>query len=130
MGEMYAKLCAEEAKEHDPSAGNQDNTCRVRRHGLPAIPHGMNDYDHATVCANFTALNRQPAHEAFLRHMLDITERDIRRATVAQVAYQAACRRITRQADADGEFLLLLPDQATPRTVRQSRTSRAAGWSR
>src|SRR4029077_21040124 len=79
---------------------------------LPAIPHGMNDCQHATVCAIFSALNRQPAHEAFLRHMLGITEREIRRATVAQVAYQAACRGIIRKAGADGRFLLLLPDEA------------------
>ena len=119
VGEMYAQLCAEEAQKHDPNAGNHlfitnlDNTdVEFGGMALPAIPHGMNDCQHATVCAIFSALNRQPAHEAFLRHMLGITEREIRRATVAQVAYQAACRGIIRKADADGRFLLLLPDQA------------------
>jgi hypothetical protein len=120
VGEMYAQLCVEEAQKHDPNAGNHlfitnlDNTdVEFGGMALPAIPHGMNDCQHATVCAIFSALNRQPAHEAFLRHMLGITEREIRRATVAQVAYQAACRGIIRKADADGRFLLLLPDQAT-----------------
>ena len=119
VGEMYAQLCAEEAQKHDPNAGNHlfitnlDNTdVEFGGMALPPIPHGMNDCQHATVCAIFSALNRQPAHEAFLRHMLGITEREIRRATVAQVAYQAACRGIIRKADADGRFLLLLPDQA------------------
>ena len=118
MGEMYAQLCAEEAQKHDPNAGNHlfitnlDNTdVEFGGMALPAIPHGMNDCQHATVCAIFSALNRQPAHEAFLRHMLGITEREIRRATVVQVAYQAACRGIIRKTDADGKFLLLLPDQ-------------------
>jgi hypothetical protein len=120
VGEMYAQLCAEEARKHDPNAGNHlfitnlDNTdVEFGGMALPPIPHGMNDCQHATVCAIFSALNRQPAHEAFLRHMLGITEREIRRATVAQVAYQAACRGIIRRADSDGRFLLLLPDQAT-----------------
>jgi hypothetical protein len=119
VGEMYAQLCAEEARKHDPNTGNHlyitnlDNTdVEFGGVALPTIPHGMNDYENATVCAIFTALNRQPAHEAFLCHMLGITEREIRRATVAQVAYQAACRGNIRNKDTDGRFLLLLPDQA------------------
>src|SRR5689334_306374 len=70
----------------------------------------MNDYQ--VLCAIFSALNRQPAHETFLQHMLAITERQIRRATVAQVAYQATCRGVIRRSDATERFLLLAPDQA------------------
>jgi hypothetical protein len=120
VGEMYALLCANEALKHDPNPANHlyitnlDNT-DVEFGGvqLPAIPHGMNDYQNATVCAIFTALNRQPAHEVFLRHMLGISERQIRRATITQVSYQAACRGIIRKADSIGRFLLLAPDQAS-----------------
>ena len=119
VGEMYAELCAEEAHKHDPNTGNHlyitnlDNTdIEFGGIALPAIPHGTNDYKHATVCAIFSALNRQPAHERFLRHMLDISEREIRRATIAQVAYQAACRGIIRCPDSSAKFLLLAPDQA------------------
>ena len=106
-------------QKHDPNTGNHlyitnlDNTdVEFSGMALPAIPHGMNDYQHATVCAIFSALNRQPAHEAFLRHMLGITEREIRRATIAQVAYQAACRGIIRKKGSTGKFLLLVPDQS------------------
>ena len=44
--------------------------------------------------------------------MLGISEREIRRATIAQVAYQAACRGIIRKKGSTGEFLLLAPDQS------------------
>jgi hypothetical protein len=98
VGDMYARLCADEARLHDPNPGNHlyvTNLDNVEPGfdglALPSISHGMNDYQHVTVCAIFSALNRQPAHEAFLQHMLEITEREIRRATVAQVAYQATC---------------------------------------
>ena len=119
VGDMYARLCADEARKHDPNTGNHlyitnlDNTdVEFRGIALPAIPHGMNDYENATVCAIFTALNRQPAHEAFLRHMLGISEREIRRATIAQVAYQAATRGIIRKKGNTRKFLLLVPDQS------------------
>jgi hypothetical protein len=119
VGEVYAQLCAEQAYKHDPNRANHlyitnlDNTdVEFRGVQLPAIPHGMNDYQQATVCAVFTALNRQPAHEAFLRHMLGVTEREIRRATIGQVVYQASCQGIIRNPHSGDRFLLLTPDEA------------------
>jgi hypothetical protein len=60
VGDMYARLCADEARQHDPNPGNHlyitnlDNTdVAFEGLALPSAPHGMNDYQNATVCAIF-----------------------------------------------------------------------------
>ena len=83
VGEMYAQLCAEEARKHDSTTGNHlyitnlDNTdVEFSGVGLPAIPHGMNDYEDATVCAIFTAPNPRssPKRSVPPSSMLGISE--------------------------------------------------------
>ena len=98
VGNMYDALCAQAAMEHDPSGRhmfvtNKDNDdLEFIGNQLPNIPHGMNDQKDRSVCAIFSALNVQPAHEAFLLNMLQITERELRRAKISQMVYQAAFR--------------------------------------
>ena len=118
VGNMYDALCADAAMEHDPSGRhmfvtNKDNDdLEFIGNQLPNIPHGMNDQKDRAVCAIFSALNVQPAHEAFLLNMLQITERELRRAKISQMVYQAAFRGVLRIQESDEKFLILVPDSS------------------
>ena len=75
------------------------------------------------VCAIFSALNVQPAHEAFLLNMLQITERELRRAKISQMVYQAAFRGVLRIQESDEKFLILVPDARSRTTSPVWRTA-------
>jgi hypothetical protein len=84
---------------------------------LPNVPHGLNSFQGYHQCAIVSALNPSEGHGAFLQAMAQIDERQVRRALLSQVAYQSLGRGSLRDPDADGPFLLIVPDRDTAEDV-------------
>jgi hypothetical protein len=80
---------------------------------LPNVPHGLNQFQGYHRCAILSALNPTPEHGRFLQQVVQLTPRQIRRALLSEVAYQAMGRGSMRNPDANEEFVLIVPDKIT-----------------
>jgi hypothetical protein len=80
---------------------------------LPNIPHGLNNFQGYHRCAVVSALNPTKVHGKFLQSMAGISERQVRRAILSQLAYQAVGRGSLRNPTSDERFTLIVPDRDT-----------------
>jgi hypothetical protein len=77
---------------------------------LPGIPSGFNAFQGYHCCVVASALLPNTAHGAFLREMIGVSTRQIRRAMGSQIGMQALGRGSIRNPDATEPFLAIVPD--------------------
>jgi hypothetical protein len=80
---------------------------------LPNVPHGCNQFQDYHRCAILSALNPTPAHGEYLKSMVKVTVRQIRRALLSEAAYQAMGRGSIRKPDATEDYVVIVPDRMT-----------------
>lgn len=80
---------------------------------LPNVPHGYNQFQDYHRCAILSALNPTPAHGEYLKDMVKVTARQIRRALLSETAYQAMGRGSIRKPDATEAYVIIVPDRMT-----------------
>ena len=80
---------------------------------LPNVPHGCNQFQDYHRCAILSALNPTPAHGEYLKAMVKVTARQIRRALLSETSYQAMGRGSIRKPDATEDYVIIVPDRAT-----------------
>jgi hypothetical protein len=125
VGQLYMDLCQQEAAKHSPDSqpmwicNNDVSDDAFNGVRLPNVPHGMNDLQSHTVCCVMSALNPPERHRVFLQELCGMTEREIRRAILAQTAYQALGRGALRAIDQNGDFLLILPDKDSAEDIAE-----------
>ena len=84
---------------------------------LPNVPHGLDDFQGYHRCAVLSALLPTKAHGRFLARVANIAEREVRKALLSQVAYQALGRGSLRNPGATEQFILIVPDWDTAEDV-------------
>ena len=80
---------------------------------LPNVPHGCNQFQDYHRCAILSALNPTPAHGEYLKAMVKVTARQIRRALLSETSYQAMGRGSIRNPDATEDYVIIVPDRMT-----------------
>ena len=80
---------------------------------LPNVPHGCNQFQDYHRCAILSALNPTPAHGEYLKAMVKVTARQIRRALLSETSYQAMGRGSIRKPDATEDYVIIVPDRMT-----------------
>ncbi len=73
----------------------------------------MNNYQDYDCFVILSALIPPPNHGKFLTAMTGMTERQIRRAILSQVAYQGMSRGVLRDPESDKQMLVIVPDEDT-----------------
>ena len=83
---------------------------------IPAIAHGLNEYQ--TYCNVFfaAALNREPKHYKMLK-VLGFTSKRIQQSAL-EVAYQGTMRSALRDFDSDAKVRVIVPDLPSVRYLR------------
>ena len=80
---------------------------------LPNVPHGCNQFQDYHRCAILSALNPTPAHGEYLKAMVKVTARQVRRALLSETSYQAMGRGSIRNPDATEDYVIIVPDRMT-----------------
>lgn len=79
---------------------------------LPGVPNGLNEYQHIDNVVFLSALNRYPAHYAFLAHQ-GLDPEWVKVATGCQMSYQAMMRCSVRNPASTTQKTIVVPDKTT-----------------
>lgn len=78
---------------------------------LETISHGINSHTDKRAVIFLSALNASKAHVKFLRDMTHMTDRQLKKARVSQIVYQAFGRCNIRDPESDKPVALVVPDR-------------------
>ncbi|MEI7606333.1 MAG: hypothetical protein WCJ64_03000 [Rhodospirillaceae bacterium] len=79
---------------------------------IPAVCHGLNEYQNIDKIAFLSALNNTPGHFSYADAVLGISPDQLKQARAHQVAYQSIMRTALRDADSTAQVTVLVPDIA------------------
>jgi hypothetical protein len=84
---------------------------------LPNRPQGLDKLTKFSQCAVFAALNPSSGHNKFLADICGISNRQVRRARIGDITYQAAGRGSVRLTESNEKFTLIVADKDTAEDV-------------